>query len=101
MKNTMIYLLNGKKITKSKNITVTEEEEKDLQDNIDSDLEAMNNENSEVDNSTAETDKIAETEAKEVQVEAEAKTETKEVQVEAKAETETKEAQAEEKTLIK
>ena len=57
------------KLKSLKNITVTEEEEKDLQDNIDSDLEAMNNENSGVDNSTTETDKIAETEAKEAQVE--------------------------------
>ncbi|MFK4946522.1 hypothetical protein, partial [Lactococcus garvieae] len=57
------------KLKSLKNITVTEEEEKDLQDNIDSDLEAMNNENSGVDNSTTETDKIAETEAKEVQAE--------------------------------
>lgn len=74
----------GKKLQSLKNITVTEEEEKDLQDNIDSDLEAMNNENSEVDNSTTETDKIAETEAKEVQVEAEAETEAKEAQAEEK-----------------
>lgn len=72
------------KLKSLKNITVTEEEEKDLQDNIDSDLEAMNNENSGVDNSTTETDKIAETEAKEAQVEAEAETEVKEVQAEEK-----------------
>jgi len=44
----------------------------------------MNNENSGVDNSTTETDKIAETEAKEAQVEAEAETEAKEVQAEEK-----------------